>query len=76
MELKFMSSDSNIADYLPQTNDIQIYTCRYLAWHLALLGYEKEQLNKEDQSSTIEIFTEGSIPHAITSANLDVHRCV
>ena len=39
-----------------QTNDLKIYTCRYLAWHPTLLGNGKEQWNEENQLPTIEIY--------------------
>ena len=42
-------------NWLSQTNDIKIYTCRYLAWRSALLRYGKEQWNDEDLSFAIEI---------------------
>ena len=35
----------------------KINSCCYIAWHWALLGEDKEQLNEEDQCSTIEIPT-------------------
>ena len=38
-----------------QTNDLKMYTCRYLALRSALLGYGKELWNENDQSAVIEI---------------------
>ena len=38
-----------------QTNAFQICACNYLVWYMALLGQGKEQINEENQLSTIEI---------------------
>ena len=41
-------------NWLSQTNDFKIDTCRYLACHSALLEYGKEQWNEEGQLSAVE----------------------